>query len=461
MGNASGIYQIGYCYQNGIVVEKDEHKAFIYYKKSAEMDYVSAINQVGYCYRNGIGVEKDEEMENIIGINELAKCYRNGIGVTRDIQKANYLYKREKNFATVTEVWTLKSSDIDDRLKKLMVENKYPLSWIPFNEFNNVKKIGKGGFATVYCATWLNREKNLIGDVALKLIHKSNSCIEEFIKELKAYCDIGIKNPTFLKCFGLSQHNASKDYILVMEYARMGSLHNNLYSVAQLKWKDKLTLLHCIASDLKIIHSQNLIHRDLHSGNILQNDLHSAYIADLGLSISANIKSKNNGVYGVLPYIAPEILRGEHYTKAADIYSFGIIMWEILHGKPVVFERKSEFQFNLALHICIGLRPYVFEDIASHYVDLMKECWDKEPEIRPSAEKLYDILIEWQNDKDILFELSEHDKKIQNIANRNMQIYKPSYKSKFYKNVLILCVTITLVTLNFGYLPSDYVEVRL
>ena len=89
----------------------------------------------------------------------------------------------------------------------------------------------------------------------------------------------------------------------------MGSLRKNLHSVARMKWKDKLTLLHCIVSDLQIIHSQELIHRDLHSGNILQDHLHSAYIADLGLSISANIalNSEGRGIYGMLPYVAPEV----------------------------------------------------------------------------------------------------------------------------------------------------------
>src|SRR5438477_5106991 len=98
-----------------------------------------------------------------------------------------------------------------------------------------------------------------------------------------------------------------------MDYAPLGSLRQNLYSVAKLEWKKKLNLLLCIASDLQIIHSQNLIHRDLHSGNILQDNLYSAYIADLGLSISANIALKDE-VCGILPYIAPEVLYGNPYT---------------------------------------------------------------------------------------------------------------------------------------------------
>ncbi|RIB26852.1 hypothetical protein C2G38_2263229 [Gigaspora rosea] len=52
--------KIGLCYENGVGVEKDEHKAFIYYQKSAEMGYVNGIHDIGYCYLYGVGVEKDE-----------------------------------------------------------------------------------------------------------------------------------------------------------------------------------------------------------------------------------------------------------------------------------------------------------------------------------------------------------------------------------------------------------------
>ena len=113
-----------------------------------------------------------------------------------------------------------------------------------------------------------------------------------------------------------------------MMYAPEGNLRKNLQTIAQMDWKDKLNLLQCIASDLQIIHSHDLIHRDLHSGNILLDSLNSAYIADLGLSITANIALKSNpdGICGILPYISPEVLSNQPYTKASDIYSFGIIM---------------------------------------------------------------------------------------------------------------------------------------
>ncbi|RIB19916.1 kinase-like domain-containing protein [Gigaspora rosea] len=181
-------------------------------------------------------------------------------------------------------------------------------------------------------------------------------------------------------------------------------------------WKDKLNLLQCIASDLQIIHSHDLIHRDLHSGNILLDNFKSAYIADLGLSITANIELKRNSdrICGILPYIAPEVLNNRQYTKASDIYSFGIIMWEILYGKPIPSEQQSKLQSKLQYQIQV--------------------C--NEPKERPAATEICDIFAEWQNSEIILSELSKSDKKLQNIKNEDMHVYIAShYISSFISSI--------------------------
>src|SRR5437773_4195677 len=113
-----------------------------------------------------------------------------------------------------------------------------------------------------------------------------------------------------------------------MGYLKEGSLQDYLSrKFNSLKWKMKVGILYDIIKSLKQIHQQGIIHHDLHSGNILQNGYYSS-IADLGLSIPvSNISESNeNSVIGVLPYIAPEVLRGEAYTMASDIYSFGVLM---------------------------------------------------------------------------------------------------------------------------------------
>jgi serine/threonine protein kinase len=92
-------------------------------------------------------------------------------------------------------------------------------------------------------------------------------------------------------------------------------------------------LFNTFYSRLKTIHNENFIHRDFHSGNILSlKDDHKKWvIGDLGLSQPAN-NSSNNEIYGVVPYVAPEIFRGGAFSKESDIYSMGMIMWELTSG---------------------------------------------------------------------------------------------------------------------------------
>ena len=90
-------------------------------------------------------------------------------------------------------------------------------------------------------------------------------------------------------------------------------------------WSKKLGTLLRIIYGLMFIHDAKIIHRDLHSGNILKGN-YRAKISDFGLSKSSIVSTGDDEIYGVVPYVAPEIFQGKKYTTASDIYSFGMIM---------------------------------------------------------------------------------------------------------------------------------------
>ena len=91
---------------------------------------------------------------------------------------------------------------------------------------------------------------------------------------------------------------------------------------------EKIDYLLDTSVDLKKLHDLEYCHKDLHSGNILRGDF--IYLSDFGLCKPADGQKSDDRIYGVLPYIAPEVLNGEPYTKASDIYTFGVVMtiWE-------------------------------------------------------------------------------------------------------------------------------------
>src|SRR4051812_39968497 len=117
-----------------------------------------------------------------------------------------------------------------------------------------------------------------------------------------------------IKCYGITKDPETNDFMMVMQYAKYGSLRQYLNkNFNSMDWWDKFNALYNIALGLKNIHEKRLIHQDFHSGNVLRN--YNYYITDLGLCKPADEKTDKN-VYGVLPYVAPEVLRGKEYTQA-------------------------------------------------------------------------------------------------------------------------------------------------
>ncbi|GBB98970.1 hypothetical protein RclHR1_03380012 [Rhizophagus clarus] len=276
--------------------------------------------------------------------------------------------------------------------------------WIQYDKFSNPEKIGEGGFSTVYLVTCycpllvldsIDEEKKEGKKVALKILHDS-SMTNNFLNEVKAYSISEHSN--ILKILGISQNPESKDYVMVLEYANRGNFNywlNKNYE--NFNWLSKLKRLGDIIVGLQQIHEQQMVHRDLHTGNILFQFAEEEFlcISDMGLCGKIDNIDESN-IYGVMPYIAPEVLRGKPYTKAADIYSFGMIMYFVATGRQPFADYAHDQ--NLALNICNGIRPEIDEQEAPKcYIDLMKKCWDLNPKERPDVNEAKDRILAFYN----------------------------------------------------------------
>jgi serine/threonine protein kinase len=194
---------------------------------------------------------------------------------------------------------------------------------------------------------------------------------------------------------------------MVLQYARFGNLNNWInYDSKNCNYDVKFRIIRNIFKGLKEIHQNQMVHRDFHTGNILISDgsysdsIHSNWsripieiqISDMGLCGEVDNTDKTK-IYGIMPYLAPEVLRGKPYTQAADIYSFGMVMYFIITERQP-FENRAHDQV-LALNICNGIRPDIPEisELESNlYIDLMKKCWDSNPDNRPNVELISTIL---------------------------------------------------------------------
>ncbi|RGB21663.1 kinase-like domain-containing protein [Rhizophagus diaphanus] len=253
--------------------------------------------------------------------------------------------------------------------------------------------------------------------VALKSLDNSSCISTEFLNEIKSHLQIYVWD--VVQCYGITQDPGTKNYMMVLLYCTYGNLRNYFLN-EESDYYSKIKNLKRIASGLLDIHNAGKVHKDFHSGNILYYSVNIPYISDLGMCQPANNEeqsAKKEGVYGVLPYMAPEVLRGYQYTKASDIYSFGIIMNEFI---------SEETPYNniphnpaLAINICKGLRPNIFKYTPKFLADLIIKCWDAKAENRPTAKVLYQELEklseEDYDDSDIKSnesQIDEYDDKI-------------------------------------------------
>jgi len=202
-----------------------------------------------------------------------------------------------------------------------------------------------------------------------------------------------------------------------MDYVEDGNLRQYLNdNFDSMNWENKLYVLKKIVKVLRKIHNNGLIHRDFHCGNILHMNKNTFCITDLGLCQPADqnsTKDNKKQVYGVLPYVAPEVLREKEYTQASDIYGFGIIAHELITGLPPFYDIAHEEP--LAIRICQGLRPISDYQIPQPIVNIIKECWDADPLKRPKANELYNSLYnlrcETTNTKSIIYkQIKEADR---------------------------------------------------
>ncbi|PKY31575.1 kinase-like protein [Rhizophagus irregularis] len=232
------------------------------------------------------------------------------------------------------------------------------IKWIPYSQIKNLKKIAGGGFSIIYKATWENT------DVAVKKLHDSQNISKYFLNELRSLHQCDDNNDGVICCYGITQDPIAKEYMLILDYAEGGNLHDYLQkNFINIAWQIKLNILNDISIGLERIHNNNFIHRDIHSGNMLLSNIWK--IGDLGLSQPANNTLSNNEIYGAenkrlelirSKKLGPEFSEKSHskaiYTsralsslisKASTINSSSMISFNVKQG---YITKEYEFDIN-------------------------------------------------------------------------------------------------------------------
>ncbi|CAG8653375.1 15858_t:CDS:2 [Funneliformis mosseae] len=306
--------------------------------------------------------------------------------------------------------WTSGDHHVDELVQKsqLKAKNyKEVIEWYNY-QFEDVKTLIKDKSGITYTASWYGDlcmlewdyvrnswKRYNPGRVILRYLHDEPDNPVEFLKKVESRIAMN-GSPNSARLYGITKDPKTGNFMMVMELKHIINFRD---CVKNSNNNDRLKLLRDIARGLKDIHNNGLIHRNFHCGSLSIELDHAFYIVsitDLGSSQPANPKSIQDDqvqVYGVLPYVAPEILVGNEHTQAADIYGFGMIAYEIMTKLPPYHDVAHDE--SLASRICQGLRPSFNCKVPPLILDIIQRCWDADPSNRPNANELYSLLYKF------------------------------------------------------------------
>ncbi|CAI2178915.1 5294_t:CDS:2 [Funneliformis geosporum] len=299
------------------------------------------------------------------------------------------------------------------------------LEWIEYSQLTILEKINRGSFGTVYKAVWLDglprdaTDDGRIWDrtsqcyVAVKFFSDYKDFLKEFTniyRMIKNCSEEDKEISNIVRYYGATCDDNENEYGIVMEIYSQSSLSDYLTSNwRNIYWNKKLRILRDIAYGLYTLHYRDLIHGDLHSGNVMiddnRYDSEIAFIGDLGFCRPEEKKIKD--LVGLIPFMAPEIFKDSSYSKKADIYSFGIIMYYVSTNRQPFHDRAHNNK--LASEIFNGLRPTLYQDdeIPMCFETLMRHCWSYDIRSRPNAYTLYQKFQNWIDGEK--FEVVQYD----------------------------------------------------
>ncbi|RAW26373.1 hypothetical protein PC110_g17228 [Phytophthora cactorum] len=282
---------------------------------------------------------------------------------------------------------------VDAPKEKAAVKHR-PTSYsqnINFNEITLGRMIGEGAFGKVHEGKWRGKS------VAVKLLicqDLRSDILNEFQSEVEIMSVL--RHPNICRLLGACMEPPHR--ALVVELLQRGSLWGvlrmNRKSIDQ---EMRSRFIYDTAKGMSYLHhfERPILHRDLKSPNLLVDKNFNIKLSDFGLArVKAHVQTMT-GNCGTVQWMAPEVLGNQKYTEKADVFSFGIVIWEIVTGE-CPYDGMSQIQAALGV-LNRNLRPNIPRDCPPFFSRLMKACWNRQPELRPSFPHIVNAFRTYQS----------------------------------------------------------------
>lgn len=287
-----------------------------------------------------------------------------------------------------------------------------PSTFRKFN-YSEIKKatdnfttvIGQGGFGTVYKANF--------GDGLVMAVKRMDKASEqrgdEFCREIELLARLHHRHLVALRGFCIKKH----ERLLMYEYMENGSLKDHLHSPGKtpLSWRTRIQIAIDVANALEYLHfycDPPLCHRDIKSSNILLDEKFVAKLADFGLAHASEdgsicFEPVNTDIRGTPGYMDPEYIVTQELTEKSDIYSFGVLLLEIITGRRAIQDNKNlvewaqpfmESESRLMELVDPNVRESFDLDQLQTVVSIVGWCTQREGKARPSIKQVLRLLYE-------------------------------------------------------------------
>jgi hypothetical protein len=423
-GDAAGANYFGLCLEFGKGIEMDDCRAVRYYQQAADKGHAEAQYHLGFCFEHGLGVDVnlDEaakyyrfsaDQGHVCGLRSYARFLHFGLAGDVDLEAAARYYEMAAH-ASDTSISAIEHSQFrclrglhrislsNDQFSAFFVpklkvlsecQSSRPVRSNMMSDFvmkhcpdvNLTEEIGRGASATVY----LVRDSKRFGTFALKRF-REGVYQSVYIAEFEIL--VKLNHPCILRIFKFVPPTKSSPAEIHMEWAQNGSLEVFLERVRRGEvpslWNPTgiAIIIIGIVFGMRFMHSRGFIHQDLNPSNILLNAQGRALIADFGSSRSESVditptSSANDH------YTAPEIHLEDDWGRKVDVYSFGLILYELLVGAPVF--RQGEPPDDILEKKCLGFVPHMESRISPSMRNLIQACLRFDPESRPSFDDIF------------------------------------------------------------------------
>ena len=293
-----------------------------------------------------------------------------------------------------------KMEELKEKIRKLEPENslskfnrgfennfEISLEELEFDEENN--EIGKGTFGDVLRGTWRGEE------VAVKFLKGSMTESSESVKQFLDECNIlkNLHHPNILLYMGAC--TIGPQYFVVTEFCDNGNLFEFLHMMrdTKLTYNDARRIALEIAYGMNYLHGFKppILHRDLKSMNVLLDRNCTVKLADFGNTRTFQIQmTKQKGTF---QWMAPEVIKGNTYSESSDVFSFGIIMNELVTRIPPYHGTDKKDVAKKVVNNPNYRPPYNEKKVPKDWIDIMTKCWQHDEKKRPNFGEVIELLL--------------------------------------------------------------------